>query len=106
MLNYSEITAKYPFPLDAVFAQPLRKLLSSQSGVSSKDSVLVPMVVVQAFLEGQVIPAIPGANTPSAFTFTLRSGTVPDDHIYFSAAPLDSEAHLSYLDELEAALSY
>ena len=39
------------------------------------------------------------------FTFTLRSGTRPDEHIYFSGAPLDSEAHLAYLTELATALT-
>jgi hypothetical protein len=103
--DYSEIAAKYPFPLDAMFAQPLRKLFNSQTGVSSsKDLVLIPALAIQAFPSGQALPAVPGANTPNAFTFTMRSGTKPDDQIYFSAAPLDSEAHLIYLNKLEATL--
>lgn len=103
VLNYSEITAKYPFPLDVVFVQPLRKLLSNQTGVGGKGLALVPSLVAQAISEEQVISVLP-TYAHGTFTFSLRSGTRPDEHIYFSSAPLDSEAHLSYLRELEAAL--
>lgn len=103
--DYSEITAKYPFALDVMLAEPLRKLLNKQTGGSSNDNLaLIPTLAIQAYNSGQVLSAVPGANHPNVFTFTLRSGTKPDEHIYFSAAPLDSETHLHYLSELEAAL--
>lgn len=105
VLDYSEITAKYSFPLEMMLVEPLRKLLTDQTGASSNNErMLIPMLAIQAFPNGQILPAVPGANTPQAFTFTQRSGTKPDEHIYFSAAPLTSEVHLSYLNELEKIL--
>ncbi len=105
VLDYSEITAKYPFPLDAILSRPLRKLFNSKTGANSgKGLVLIPALAIQAYPNGQALPAVPGANHPQVFTFTLRSGTVPDERIYFSGAPLDSETHLNFLRELEATL--
>jgi hypothetical protein len=103
--DYSEITARYPFSLDTVLAEPLRKLLNQQTSVSNNGNLaLIPTLAIQAYDNSQILPAVPGANHPNVFTFTLRSGTKPDERIYFSAAPLDSERHLNYLSELEAAL--
>lgn len=105
ILDFSEITAKYPFPLDAVLSQPFSKALKAVSGINtSSNMILIPLFTVQPFPVNQKVAAIPGPNTHSAFTFALRSGTQPEDHIYISSAPLDSETHLSYLNELEAAL--
>ncbi len=106
ILDYSEITAKYPFVLDSMLSRPLRKLLSKKTSTpgSKNGSVLIPTLAVQAYPYGQALPAVPGANDVRVFTFSLRSGTRPEEHIYFSSAPLDSEAHLSYLRELETAL--
>lgn len=103
--DYSEITASYSFPLEALLAKPLRKLFSNKTGATgSKDQVLIPTLALQAYSNEQALPAVPGANHPFVFTFTLRSGTRPDEHVYFSSAPLDSNEHLSYLNELQTSL--
>jgi hypothetical protein len=101
VLDYSEISARFPFPLDTIISQPLRKLLS---GIT-KESVLVPTLIIQSFSGGQVLSGTAGLNDASAFTLAPRAGTRLEDHIYFSSAPLDSDAHLSYIKELEAALT-
>ncbi len=72
--------------------------------VGNKSKVIIPTVAVQTFSKDEVLPAVPSANDAHAFTLALRSGTRPDEHIYYSGAPLDSEAHLSYLKELEVTL--
>ena len=54
---------------------------------------------------GQEITRLANPEESYALTLGLRAGTKPEEHIYLSGAPLDSEAHLSYLNELEAILS-
>jgi hypothetical protein len=107
ILDYSEITARFSYPLDVIFPKPLRRLLSKTMGIGADNEsrVIIPTVAIQAFPKDEVLPAIPSANDAHAFTFALRSGTRPDEYIYYSGAPLDSEMHLSYLNELEAVLS-
>ena len=106
VLEYSEITAQFSYPLDAIFARPFRKVLSKTMGLEGgeKSMTMIPLVSIQAFPSDEVLPAVPGANDPRAFTFTLRSGSRPEEHIYFSGAPLRSEAHIAYLDELATSL--
>jgi hypothetical protein len=43
----------------------------------------------------------PGSGViPSRYTLEMRAGARADDHKWFSAAPLDSDAHLAYLREV------
>lgn len=107
ILDYSEITARYSSSLDSIFSKSLRRLLNKtlSKGGADKFMTMIPVVAMQTFPSDEVLPAVPSINEPHAFSFTLRSGTRPSEHIYFSGAPLDSEAHLSYLNELEAILA-
>lgn len=106
ILEYSEITARYPFALDALIAEPFRKLLTVHLPDSSKgDGVMIPSFSVRICPSDKELAGVPSANDVGSLTFTLRSGTQPQEHIYFSGAPLDSETHLSYLQELEAAFT-
>jgi hypothetical protein len=106
ILDYSEITAQFPYQLDAIFSKSVRRVLSKAMGIGDADKsmAIIPNLAIQAFATDEVLAAVPSANDPHAFTFTLRSGTAPGEHIYFSRAPLGSEAHLAYLDELMASL--
>jgi hypothetical protein len=106
VLDYSEITAQFPYPLDAIFSKPIRRLLSKTliKPDSDKSMTMIPTVVIQAFPTDETLMAVPNVNQPHAFTFTLRSGTQPEEHIYFSGAPLGSEAHLVHLDALVTSL--
>jgi hypothetical protein len=106
VLDYTAISAQFPFPLDAMFAPPLRKLFARvfSANASSEESVLTSTFVMQKHPAGQEITWIAGPEDSHALTFGPRAGTRPEEHIYFSCAPLDSETHLSYLNELEAAL--
>ncbi len=101
ILDYSEISARFPFPLDAIVSPPLRQLLSR----IIKERVLVPTLVTQSFPGGQVLSGTANIGDHHAFTLAPRAGNRIEDHKYFSGAPLDTEAHLSYLNELEAALT-
>jgi hypothetical protein len=101
VLDYSEISARFPFSLDAIISRPLRKLLSRMA----KGSTLVPTLITQTFSRGQQLTGTAPIGDARAFTLAPRVGTRLEDHIYFSGAPLGSEAHLAYLTELDAALT-
>jgi hypothetical protein len=107
VLDYSEITAQFPFQVDNMLSKPFQKLLGKTMNVGSDNTsrTMLPTIVVQAFPTDEVLPSVPDANDPHAFTFALRSGTRLDQHIYRSGAPLNSETHLTYLNELAVALT-
>ena len=106
ILDYSEITARYPFSPETLIAEPFRKILKGMLPESSDTSkVMIPTFSAQFYSLDQELASIPSANDVRALTFALRAGTRPDQHIYFSSAPLDSETHLNYLNELEAAFT-
>lgn len=100
VLDYSEISARFPFSLNVIISRPLRELLSRLA----KGSSLVPTLITQSFSSGQQLTGTANASDHRAFTLAPRANTRPEEHIYFSGAPLDSEAHLAYLIELETAL--
>jgi hypothetical protein len=106
VLDHTIISAQFPFSMEALFAPPLRKLLARviSANASSKDLALVSTIVTQKHPAEQEIAKLASPEEGYAFTFGLRAGTKPEDRIYLSSAPLDSDAHLSYLNELEAML--
>jgi hypothetical protein len=106
LVDYSEITAQFPFPLESLIVPSLRDLFAKVVKQDSKDSgfSVVPMLTIQTVPSNERIAALAGPSDPHAFTFALRTGTHPEEHIYLSNAPLDSEVHLSYLNELESSL--
>lgn len=106
ILDYSEITARYSFTLDALVPTPFRKIITDSLPESSNaNGMMIPTLSVQFYPSDQELDGVPSVGDVRALTFTLRSGTQPQDHIYFSGAPLDSEAHLRYLHELDAAFA-
>lgn len=106
VLDYTVISAQFPFTLDAVFAPPLQKLFTKVIGANANNQefTLASTVVMQIHPSGQVMAKVASPEDNNAFTFGLRAGTRPEEHIYLSSAPLPSDAHLNYLNELEAAL--
>jgi hypothetical protein len=105
ILNYSEISAQFSFPLDALFASPVRRVFAKaiSENAKGKEVVLAPTLVLPAYTSGQEFASV--INYSFSFTLAGRAGTRPEDHIYFSSAPLDSESHLTYLEELERSLT-
>ncbi len=105
--DYSEITAKFSWSLDAIFAPKIRKLLAHAAGVSTGQREVL------ATLSLHVRPQPAHEEAQGAITIAdsqvlqlaARKGTRLEDHVYFSGAPLDSEAHLAYLKELDAILA-
>lgn len=107
VLDYSEITAQFPYSLETMLAKPFQRLLGKTLNVDNGNAAktIIPTIAIQVVSSDEVLPSVPGANDPHVFTFALRSGTQPDQHIYHSGAPLDSETHLHYLNELAEALT-
>lgn len=103
--DYSEITAHCPFSLDILIAEPFRNLF--QRTFPKKDDAhhtLIPTFSMQVYPADHELANVPTLSDVRSLSFALRAGTRPQDHTYFSSAPLDSEAHLRYLHELVAIL--
>ena len=104
VLDHTVISAQFSFALDALLVPPLHQLIVGTTA-NSRESVLVPTIVMQVHPIGQEVAKLANPEESGAFTWGLRVGTRPEEHIYLSAAPLDSEAHLAYLTKLDAALT-
>src|SRR5579864_2656460 len=59
--------------------------------IISRSCRLKPRATLQCCPVNQELASIPSVNDVHALSFALRSGTQPQDHIYFSGASLDSE---------------
>lgn len=107
-LNYSELSAQFSFPLDTLLVPALRQVLQKalHGPESEKEGQNNPPLAL-TFTLSPLAPSNsdPSKTTPIPFTFTTRTGTQPEEHIYFSSAPLDAETHTAYLNELETALT-
>jgi hypothetical protein len=103
MLDYSEIVATYPFALDMIIAEPFRKILNTAliKG-SDKGKVMIPSIFIQSLMVDEKFVIPPHFQ---GLGFSLREGTQPEERIYFSSGPLDSDTHLSYLNKLAALVS-
>lgn len=106
ILDFSEITAKYPFSLDAMLANPFRKALEAVVGEkgSNEKQVLLPTLAIRSFPNDHELEAVTAPNDVRGFTLALRAGTRPEERIYYSGAPLTSDVHLAYLKELVGSL--
>jgi len=106
VLDYSEITAYFPFAWEALFAPPVRDVFARamHTGEDQRELVLAPTLYMQA--RDAHAESAGGIGTPDSRTlqFAPRAGTKPEERVYFSGVPLDSDAHLTYLEKLEAAL--
>jgi len=105
-LDQSVMTAHLAFSPDDVLPPSLRAVFETAMGIApgGEPGVIVPTILVQkAFLDQE----FPGGqiSSPGVFQFALREGFHPDDRVYFSVAPLDSDSHIRYLAELEAAVT-
>lgn len=102
LLDYSEIVATYPFALGMMIAEPFRKILSAIVKGSDENKVMIPSIFIQSLLTDQKFEVPPHFQ---GLGFSLREGTQPEERIYFSSGPLDSDIHLSYLNKLAALVS-
>jgi hypothetical protein len=104
ILEYSEITAAFDFDLTDLLRPGLLDLFERVMDTSRQTfpTAILPTIQLQKHpLEAEYPGPILSAQS-AAIQIALRAGHRADSHTYFSAAPLDSEAHLAYLTELEA----
>lgn len=105
ILNHSTITASFLFdPTDLLLPQ-LRGVFEVALGLkpSERSWVIIPALSVsrqsaESEYQGTDL------NSYDVFQFALRAGTEPNAHIYFSAAPLGTDAHIRYLKQIEASV--
>jgi hypothetical protein len=106
ILDHTVMSAQFPCSLEAMFSSPLRKLFAevTNANADNKKLALGSTIVVQAYPTGQEIAKVANPEDSSALTLGPRAGTKPEEHIYLSSAPLDSDAHMKYLTVLDAYL--
>ncbi len=105
--DYSEIVLSLAFPPHAIFNEAIVPLLSraaTMQDTREENMAVVPIINVQ--LQAPNRPYIGNSfPSPTMVQLVLRVGTPPEEQIYYSAAPLDSSAHLAYLTDLQNVLS-
>jgi len=104
-LDYSEIRVHLRFEPKDLVAPALWAIYegfapTAESGISP---AVVPSLQVHLHRPGEKYL---GGNSLSIETFVLdiRAGTDPRDGIYFSGAPLDTDAHLAMLERIKSAI--
>ena len=107
VLDYSELSIGFGAPLTGVFAPPVWSALSRALGSADgrRDLVAVPSFRFRFQPADEEFPGAPGGPDHELYHLELRAGTKPSESIVFSGAPLESDAHLKLIDELEVALS-
>lgn len=104
IIDRSDISARFSFELAAMLAPRLHQLfIKHMPRTLTRNDVLLPTLVAgscHAMQEYQGQSA-----NPFAFNLDMRGGHSPDSKIYYSAAPLDTDAHIAYLHDLEVILS-
>jgi hypothetical protein len=108
ILDYSEITAQWPAPWEALVPRALRRVLANTPGLSSEreGTTVIPALSMQVQSANE--PVSLGAGQPNnsrSFKLELRNGTTPAERTCFSSAPLDTEAHTAYLTKVAEALA-
>src|SRR5262249_41436956 len=96
--EYTEISAHCAFPFDALIAPGVRRILAARN----EGMALIPTLAVHA-TDPKI--AFAGMQPAWAFNFAIRVSTRPEEQMCFSSAPLESDAHLEYLQELAQALA-
>jgi hypothetical protein len=105
--DFSEITARCSWRLDALFLPAVRDLLEHAAGITAddRDMLPAPTLYVRPLARGEESPGGVAVSDNHILQLGSRLGTRIEDHVHYSGALLDSDAHLAYLKELDAALS-
>ncbi len=104
ILDYSEITTVLGFDPNDIFPAGVRALFRQTLDSDASEAVL-PTVTLETSGWNSEYAGSPSQPDSRALRLGLRQGSLPADRLYFSAAPLDSESHLDYLNKLEQAIS-
>jgi hypothetical protein len=99
--DYSEVSARFGFGLADLFPSPVFEAF--RSGVGSDELTALPTISFEGLPPGQPYGGTLDAEG-TTLRFALRSGYMPEDHVYYSSALVGSEAHVAYLKRLEDAV--
>lgn len=108
--DYSELTVEFQFPTMSLLLPSIRaefesiaaaRMTSNGPGPSRTGTAI--SIVAQQVPDDQEFPGN-ARGTHHALSLEPRAGTMLSDRIYFSSAPLDTDAHLAFLGRIEAAV--
>lgn len=104
-MDYSEITARLKSPVDHVFDPAVREAIASAIAGEEPGALVVPTVYFQVQRQGGTIQS--SVTVPDSLTLHIgrRVGSLPQENIWFTAAPLPSDRHLDFLGQLETRLA-
>ncbi len=99
--DYSELLPVFEAHIERLLSLPVRELVKHRLLQPSNDVIFVPGFVFQAARSQEHYAGAVGSDQ---YVLQLRAGTRPADGVLFSAAPLSTEDHRSYLEGLEHVL--
>jgi hypothetical protein len=104
--DYTEITARFSWAPTELFKDSVQSALRRAMGADdpSGHRDIVPTLFLMKHGLRETFGGLP-LGDPQMFQFAVRAGTVVQDHIYISTAPLDSDSHIAYLRNLDEALA-
>lgn len=107
ILNYSEISFSAPIVLHNLFASGIRTLFSdtTQSVEQDTEAEVLPIIQFRGQSPKGEFNGTLDANDGHTFTLSVRAATSPSEQVFFSGAPLDTDAHLDYLRSLTSILA-
>lgn len=99
-LDYSELSARLAFPIEAILAPRVPSVLTDVVG---RNTEIAAAIYVQSLAPGEAYPGFPPQDS-AILRIAPRQGFPIKEQVYFSSAPVDSDRHVDYLTKLEAAL--
>ncbi len=100
----SEISARFAFDLADLLAPTARSVLQNTLVGDEGESILLPALNIEVQPRTKEYVG-PGRGPSGTLNLAIRAGGCPADREYYSAAFLDSDAHLAYLQQLDGVLS-
>ena len=103
--DHSEIRAT--LDLDPSQLAPPTLLESATNLLARKASSQTIIPVITLRMLDNYESEYPGGGVPLTHTYTqdIRAGTSIGDGVYYSSAPVDSQRHIAFLEEIESTLS-
>lgn len=106
-LNFSELSIQHNGALENLFAPAVRELFAASARESSQESNtrLLPSIQFQASSPDSPFDGQINTGNGRTFSLSLRAGSSLDEHAIYSSAPLETDAHLRFLEALSALMA-
>jgi hypothetical protein len=108
VLTFSECSFIADGDLLRLFVPPVHTLWSkvaTREGIAEERAILFPTVHMRVGTQVEINTGDVNYGDGRSFTLALRAGTTPNEQTFFSSAPLDTEPHVAYLQELTRLLT-